>query len=195
MSQMNHMFSATLVLACAQLAAEPAAAQQHTNGHPAVNGTATQAHPPSLYSGMETRRVKALSDEQIADLEAGRGTGLALAAELNGYPGPIHVLDLAEALDLTDEQASRTKELLGRMKAETIAIGRRIVEEETELDRLFAGKRITTAILDEATSRIGGAQGELRAAHLHYHLAMAELLSPEQIASYAKLRGYAAKVD
>jgi hypothetical protein len=61
------------------------------------------ANPPSPYSGMETRSVKALS-EQIADLEAGRWMGLALAAELNGYPGPTHVLELAEALTLTSKQ-------------------------------------------------------------------------------------------
>ena len=36
----------------------------------------------------------------MADLRAGRGMGLALAAELNGYPGPAHVLELADKLDL-----------------------------------------------------------------------------------------------
>ena len=32
------------------------------------------------YPGMESRSIKALSDQQIADLRAGRGMGLALAA-------------------------------------------------------------------------------------------------------------------
>ncbi len=45
-----------------------------------------QTHQP--YAGLQARPVKALSDQQIADLKAGRGMGLALAAELNGYPGP-----------------------------------------------------------------------------------------------------------
>lgn len=36
----------------------------------------------ALYSGLEHRAVKALSDQQIADLRAGRGLGLALPAEL-----------------------------------------------------------------------------------------------------------------
>jgi hypothetical protein len=40
------------------------------------------------YSGMQSRPIKALSDQTVADLRAGRGMGLALAAELNGYPGP-----------------------------------------------------------------------------------------------------------
>jgi hypothetical protein len=48
------------------------------------------------YSGMQSRSNKSLSDLQVADLQSGRGMGLALAAELNGYPGPSHVLELAE---------------------------------------------------------------------------------------------------
>ena len=49
-------------------------------------------HQP--YAGMDTRAIKTLSDKDIADLNAGRGMGLALAAELNGYPGPSHALSL-----------------------------------------------------------------------------------------------------
>lgn len=48
---------------------------------------AESSHP---YAGMERRPIKALSQQQIDDLRAGRGMGLALAAELNGYPGPSH---------------------------------------------------------------------------------------------------------
>ena len=64
-------------------------------------GTAVAQTP---YAGMQTRSIKALSDQQIADLRAGRGMGLALAAELNGYPGPSHVLELADKLDLSPDQ-------------------------------------------------------------------------------------------
>ena len=46
-----------------------------------------QGHHP--YAGLEQRAVKALSEQQIADLRAGRGMGLALPAELNGYPRPF----------------------------------------------------------------------------------------------------------
>jgi hypothetical protein len=31
--------------------------------------------------------------------------GLALAAELNGYPGPIHVLELGDQLNLSSVQS------------------------------------------------------------------------------------------
>lgn len=134
---MNRMFSALFLSALA--AAAPAIAQNH-GGHD-DNSAATQVLLPSPYSGMEARRVKALSEGQIADLEAGRGMGLALAAELNGYPGPLHVLELAKALDLTDEQMSRTRKLLERMKAEVIPIGRRLIVEETTLTACSRKKR------------------------------------------------------
>src|SRR3954447_9774092 len=63
----------------------------------ALSSTAmSQSSQP--YSGMQSRSIKALSDQQLADLKAGRGMGLALAAELNGYPGPSHLLELSEKL-------------------------------------------------------------------------------------------------
>jgi hypothetical protein len=48
---------------------------------------AQHQHGNSAYSGLQQRSIKSMSDEQIADLRAGRGMGLALAAELNEYPG------------------------------------------------------------------------------------------------------------
>jgi hypothetical protein len=144
------------------------------------------------YAGMEQRSVKGLSDLQIADLKAGRGMGLALPAELNGYPGPAHVLELADTLQLSDEQRVKTKALFDAMKAETIPIGAQIIADETTLDRMFADKGITRASLGAITARIGEEQGKLQAAHLSYHLAIMEVLSPPQVARYAELRGYAA---
>src|ERR1700709_1706944 len=94
------------------------------------------------YAGMQTRSIKALSDQQIADLRAGRGMGLALAAELNGYPGPSHLVELSDQLGLTSEQLSNLKSMFDAMKAETIPIGENLVAQEEELDRLFAEKVI-----------------------------------------------------
>ena len=39
--------------------------------------------------------IKSLSQDDQSALLAGRGMGLARPAELNGYPGPAHVLELA----------------------------------------------------------------------------------------------------
>lgn len=147
------------------------------------------------YAGLHERNIKALSDQQIADLRAGRGMGLALAAELNGYPGPLHVIELRRELELSEAQADRAQALFDAMKAETIPLGERLIAEEAALDRQFAGRRITPEVLDMTTLRIGEAQAKLRAAHLRYHLAMLEVLTPGQLARYSELRGYAAGHD
>ena len=63
------------------------------------------------YAGLQNRSIKTLSDQQIADLNAGRGMGLALAAELNGYPGPVHAIELADQLHLSPEQVTKLKAL------------------------------------------------------------------------------------
>src|SRR3979409_145047 len=95
------------------------------------------------YSGMQNRPIKALSDQQVADLKAGRGMGLALAAELNGYPGPSHLLELADQLGLSDAQRVTVRSLFDAMKAETIPIGARLIAQEAALDSLFAGHKVT----------------------------------------------------
>ena len=94
------------------------------------------AYAQQPYAGMQTRPVKALSEQQTADLRAGRGMGLALAAELNGYPGPLHVLELADQLDLTADQRTKVQQLFDAMKAEAIPVGTKLIEQEAELDRL-----------------------------------------------------------
>jgi LTXXQ motif family protein len=159
------------------LLAGPAMAQQHQHGH-------------SPYAGMEQRDIKALSEQQIADLRAGRGMGLALAAELNGYPGPLHVLELADRLQLTVEQKQRVQRLYDAMKEEAVAAGEKLIASERELDQGFAAHSMTVAHLATLLARIGEQQAAVRAAHLKYHLATSELLSIEQRQHYVELRGY-----
>ena len=142
------------------------------------------------YAELGKRPVKALSEQQVADLEAGRGMGLALAAELNGYPGPLHVLELAEPLGLTLAQRDTTQALFKAMKAEARALGARIIAAEGELDRKFASKSISEPSLHDGVREVASLQGDLRATHLKYHLAMTEILTPQQIERYAELRGY-----
>jgi hypothetical protein len=156
----------------------------------ATPSLAQHQHGQSPYAGMQQRPVKALSDQQLADLRAGRGMGLALAGELNGYPGPSHVLELADQLQLTTEQRQRIQQLFDAMKAEAIPVGERLIAQESALDREFAEKKIAPASLISLTAQIGETQGQLRAVHLKYHLVTAELLTPHQNHRYAALRGY-----
>jgi Spy/CpxP family protein refolding chaperone len=150
--------------------------------------TAAIAQTP--YAGMQTRPIKALSEQQVADLGAGRGMGLALAAELNGYPGPSHVLELADRLELSADQRARVQTLFDSMKREALPIGATLLEQEAELDRQFAGHTITSDSLKALTAAVAVTQGELRQTHLKYHLSTAALLTPVQMQRYAELRGY-----
>ena len=142
------------------------------------------------YAGLEARSIKALSEQQIADLRAGRGMGLALAAELNGYPGPMHVLEMADALDLSGQQRAKMQELFAAMKAEAIPLGERLIAQEAELDKAFAAKTVTPPSLAAATDAIGTTHSALRQTHLKYHLSAVEVLTPAQIQRYSELRGY-----
>ena len=92
--------------------------------------------------------------------------GFAKAAELNGYAGPKHVLELAGELDLTAEQRTRTQALFASMQTKAVALGRQLVDEERKLDRLFASTSITQNSLQESVARIGELQADVRAAHL-----------------------------
>src|SRR5437588_12487673 len=103
-----------------------------------ISAAAANAQTP--YAGMQTRSIKSLSEQQVADLSAGRGMGLALAAELNGYPGPSHVLELADKLDLTADQRMRVRMLFESMKQEALPLGAKLIEQEVELNAQFANR-------------------------------------------------------
>lgn len=155
------------------VAAVPAVAQQH-----------------SSYAGQQGREIKALSAEEMADLLAGRGMGMARAAELNSYPGPMHVLALRDQLRLSGEQVSAVQASFEEMQAAARQLGAELVEQERMLDGLFRSGTITPARTSAHTEAIGLLQGRLRAIHLAAHLQMRELLTSDQIARYDGARGY-----
>jgi hypothetical protein len=170
-----------IVILLGAVLAGPASAQHHHHG---------EQHTITPYAGLQQRDIKALDEKQMADLKNGRGMGLALAAELNGYPGPMHVLELKDQLRLTADQHHRFGQLFDSMKAEAIAAGEELIAGERALDRRFSEGGMTPETLAVLTARIGESQGQLRAVHLKYHLTSAELLSSEQRQRYAQLRGY-----
>ena len=150
----------------------------------------TSVHAQTPYAGMHGRSIKALSDQQIADLGAGRGMGLALAAELNGYPGPSHVLELADKLDLSADQRAGMQRLFDAMKAEAMPLGAKLIEQEADLDKQFATRTVTPESLRASTAAAAATQGILRETHLKYHLSTGNILTPSQMTKYAELRGY-----
>lgn len=150
---------------------------------------------PSPYAGQQTRSIKALSDREIDEYLSGHGLGYARAAELNHYPGPRHVLDLAQELELSTQQTARTRALAEAVRAEAIALGRRLVDKERELDRQFAEGSVTADSLSALVAEIARIQGALRRVHLSAHLAEREVLSAQQRRLYDQLRGYGAGTE
>lgn len=157
------------------------------------SGAATAQVPPSPtqpYAGLIDRPIKALSPQQIQGLRMGHGMAMALPAELNRYPGPMHALELADPLALTSDQRRVLDQHMQTMRRAAISLGERLIALEAELDALFAAGTADSAGIDRLTAAIGVVQGELRAAHLRAHVETRAALSDTQVAAYVRLRGY-----
>jgi len=160
-------------------------------GLPAVAPpAAAQEHAHSPYAGLETRPVKALSEERRAGLEKGEGLGYAMAAELNGHAGPKHVLEMADELGLSAEQRNAIEASYEKMHRAAVELGGEIIAREEMLDRRFAHRHLDDAVLLSLTGELGRLEGELRFTHLRAHLETDAVLTAAQRAKYVELRGY-----
>ena len=158
---------------------------------PASGQAAHGQHSP--YAGEESRAVKSLSPEDIAELRRGGGWGLAKTAELNGMPGPLHLLELKDQIPLTPEQVEAITTIDERMRAKAIAEGERFLAGEKALEKAFRAGTVTEESLREMLGDIERSRARLRFIHLVAHLGTPELLTDEQIARYNALRGYRAQ--
>ena len=160
-------------------AAVPASAQE--GGHRAQ----------SPYAGEQTRAIASLSEEDLGELRRGGGWGLARAAELNGVPGPAHLLELADEIGLDADQRAAIEAIHAEMRADAITAGARLVAAERALDTAFTDGVPDTDTLSRLVAEAGAARADLRLVHLSAHLRTTPLLMPDQIERYAVLRGYA----
>jgi hypothetical protein len=151
---------------------------------------APAAGQPPPYAEHADREIKALSAEEIDQFLTGQGMGLALPAELNGYPGPKHVLELAAELGLSEEQRDAVSGVYDPMVRQAIDLGWKIVEAERHLDALFAEAEATPEALRAALDHLATLQAALRYTHLEAHLETKALLTEAQLARYTHLRGY-----
>lgn len=142
------------------------------------------------YAGQEGRDIASLSAQDIDDLANGRGWGFAKSAELNGFPGPAHILELADELSLTEAQRRTVKDVFDRMNAKARQIGAEFIAAEDALDIAFEDETITAQRLAELTTRSGTLRAELRAVHLAAHLEVKPVLNRHQIMLYNRARGY-----
>ncbi len=148
------------------------------------------AHTP--YAGQQDRQISSLSAADIEALEAGAGWGLAKPAELNGFPGPAHVLELAKELELTPDQQAAVQARFDAMNAEARVLGAEFVEAEAALDAAFNQSDVTASAISARLSEAEKLRASLRETHLVAHLDVTPLLTDAQIETYVELRGYGA---
>src|SRR5262245_44967497 len=115
------------------LAMASAAALAQHDGH----------RPLSPYAGQEARDIKSLSAEDVAELRRGGGWGLAKAAELNGMPGPAHLLELRDQIGLTPNQVSAIQAIFDKMRADAVREGERLIALERALEEQFRNRTVT----------------------------------------------------
>ena len=157
-----------------------------------IHTFAFSADPPhqSKYAGEEKREIKSLSAADIKELQNGKGWGLAKAAELNGVPGPVHLLEMKEEIDLNAEQIRDIEDIYRKMKQEAVPLGLELIELERELNNHFANRTITDELLRQVLQKISDIHRQLRYVHLSTHLKTPDFFQSEQITLYNKLRGY-----
>jgi Spy/CpxP family protein refolding chaperone len=159
----------------------------------AATGIAHGQHQP--YAGQQARDIKALSAEEVKQYREGAGMGYAKPAELNHYPGPAHVLELADQIELTPEQRAEAKRLKDAHRAEARVLGAKLIEAERKLEALFRRGKVGETELAEAVRDAAALQGKYRLSHLETHRRMRALLTDEQVSQYDALRGYVSQAD
>ena len=151
--------------------------------------TATTAQE-APYAGQQYREVSSFSDSDIEDLFAGAGWGLAKPAELNGWPGPAHVIELADELNLSLEQREKVEKIFGAMNAAAREAGADLIAAETALDHAFESGQIDDERLLQLLTASEVVRTRLRMFHLSAHLKVGPILNMHQKMLYEQARGY-----
>ena len=137
-------------------------------------------------SGHQAAQACQAEFEQV--VSEGSGFGLAFAADQNGYPGPMHVLELKERLALSPEQEASARALMHAMFAASRPASGRLLEAEAKLRRLFAGGSADETSVRAAVGEVERRRAEVRLVHLLTHLKTRALLSEAQRRLYHEAR-------
>jgi hypothetical protein len=151
---------------------------------------AARAAAHAAEAAREGTGIPALPEEQIAAYLDGRAMWMASVAELNHYPGPRQVLELAAMLELSAEQQQATVNLFDEIRPQAIRLGKQLVEQEQRLNRIFAWGQASEENIERTVTDIGAIQARLRLTHLLAHIRTRELLTKDQVKRYDELQGY-----
>lgn len=155
---------------------------------PAKDESASIPHRSGAATGSAPAWMPA---DDRAVLENAQGAGMARAAEAHGWPGPRHVLDLADNLQLDAGQREHMHGLMAAMQASARDLGAKVIAAEAALDVELAKASPDAARIATLSEQIGRLRGRLRSIHLETHLQAAEVLTPVQRQRYLQLRGSA----
>lgn len=160
-----------------------------------VTASATTTATPSGYSTLLDSEIRGIDPKTIDAYRKGEGAGLALPAELNGYPGPRHILDLADKLHLTNDQQAKVQSIYDVMKPQAIDLGNQLLAGEAKLEKGFRDKTLDTNALQVQLVALGNLQSQLRFVHLSAHIATVVVLTSDQVEAYNVLRGYSSDMS
>jgi Spy/CpxP family protein refolding chaperone len=138
-------------------------------------------------------KAQACLDEFDSVVSDGRGFGMAFAADQNGYPGPMHVLELKDRLALTAEQEARVRALMHAMFAESRPKSSRLLDAEKRLRALFAGGGADEAAVRAATAEVERARTDVRLVHLLAHMKTRDVRTDAQRRAYHEARWAASR--
>jgi hypothetical protein len=150
---------------------------------------AARAAAHAAEAAREGTGIPALSEAQAASYLDGEAMWQASVAELNHYPSPRRVLELAEALELAEEQRRATAKLREETRREAIRLGEELVALEQRLNRIFAWNQATADNIAKIVLDIGTLQAQLRLTHLVASIRQKSLLMEEQVKRYDELQG------
>jgi hypothetical protein len=147
----------------------------------------TAAH--AAEAAREGTGIPALSEALAAGYLDGKAMWQASVAELNHYPSPRRVLELAESLELTEGQRRATTNLHEEARREAIRLGEELVALEQRLNRIFVWNQATADNISRVVLDIGTLQTQLRLTHLVASIRQKPLLTEEQVRRYDELQG------
>ena len=134
------------------------------------------------------RAAEACTTEFEQVIATGRGFGMAFAADQNGYPGPLHVLELRERLGLTADQVAKMETLMRDMFDQSRPKSARLLDAKAKLRRLFADGKADDGAVRTAVAEVERARSDVRLVHLLAHLRTRDLLFEQQRRAYHEAR-------
>jgi len=138
----------------------------------------------------QASEIKSLSNNEVSGYLNGKGMGFSKVAELNSFPGPRHVLDLASELNLSKQQINKTSAIYHAMKAKAKDYGKQFIEKEKEIENVFSNNGVDLQKLALLTKESAEIKAHIRLSHLEAHISQQMVLSKKQIEKYDQLRGY-----